>query len=100
MKKLVLTTVLAVAALSASAASARVNVDIGLGAPVYEPAPVYAAPVYAPVYEPAPAYYGPPVVYPSYYSGRERHRNYDWRYWHDREHWDHDHERYDPRFRR
>ena len=83
MKMLVLTTVLAVAALSASAANARPNLDIGvnLGGPVYAPAPVYAAPVY----EPAPAYYGPPVLYPSYYNGRDRHRNYDWRYWHDRD---------------
>ena len=85
MKKLVLTTVLAAVALSATTANARVNLDvgIGLGQPAYvAPAPVYYPP---PVYEPAPAYYGPPVLYPSYYNGRDRHRNYDWRYWHDRD---------------
>jgi hypothetical protein len=85
MKKLVLTTMLAAVALSATAANARTNLNVGIG--IGEPAYIAPAPVYAaPVYEPAPAYYGPPVVYPSYYNGRDRHRNYDWRYWHDRDH--------------
>jgi hypothetical protein len=102
MKKLLLITA-ALLSLSATAANARTSFSIGINQPVYyQPVPVYyqPAPIYyqpAPVYyQPAPAYYGPPAYYPTYYNGRDRHRNYDWRYWHRqdewrRAEWEHDH---------
>jgi len=45
-----------------SAASARVDLAIGLGLPLfYPPAPVYVAP--QPIYAPPPVYYGPQPGY-------------------------------------
>jgi len=56
------------------------GVAVGVGAPAYYPAPVYAPP--APVYyaPPAPVYYNPPPVYsrpaPVYYGPRYYGRGY------------------------
>lgn len=67
MKKLLITA--ALVALSASAAHAEIDVNIGIGQPgYYVPAPIYVEPVR--VY--TPTYYG---------YGNDRHRNYDWSYW-------------------
>lgn len=43
---------------AAGGAEARVNVDIGIGLPLFYPGPVYR-PAY---FYPAPVYYGPPVA--------------------------------------
>ncbi len=74
--KLLLTSLaLASVALSAGVAQARTDLSIGIGVPMAEPAPVYAAP--EPVY-PAPAYVEPTAIY---YHGTDVHRHYDWNYW-------------------
>jgi hypothetical protein len=65
MKKLLITA--AILAVSATAAQAEISVGIGINQPgYYAPAPVYI--------EPARRYY------PTY--SNDRHRNYDWSYWH------------------
>ncbi len=89
MKKLaILLGVMAVVG-ATSAAEARTNISVGFGVPApvyYEPAPVYYRPVYSP-----PVYYGPSYIY--YNTGWERHRNYNWGYWHDRGYYDRDYDR-------
>ena len=59
-----------VVASGTAAASGHVNFGISIGLPIFQPAPVYAAPPVAyyppaPVayYPPAPVYYAPPAVY-------------------------------------
>ena len=72
MKKLILFAS-AMSVLAIAPASARVNLDVGIGGPVVVAAPMYAAP--------PPAYYGYP--YPYYYY--DHHHHYNWGYWHGRD---------------
>ncbi|KPU93900.1 hypothetical protein APR50_26030 [Variovorax paradoxus] len=62
------------------------GVSVGVGAPAYYPAPVYAPPApvyYAPppvYYRPAPVYYAPPAYYGPRYYGRGYYRGHGhWR---------------------
>jgi hypothetical protein len=89
-KKMMLGAVLGLAVMGASAAaSAHVDVAVGLGVPVetYVPAqPVYAAPV-------APVAYGYGPDYNPYWRQhrewreREWRRHHEWREWHERHGW-------------